>query len=236
VTFDDVIDVIEDESTRDILALGGTSQAEELRGGVADAVRSRLPWLYVNLVTAFMAAMVVYLFRRVVDGNNLLAVCMPVIAGLGGNTGTQALAVTVRRLALADTDHPRRWNVLGKELLVGAANGVMIAPVAATAAWLLARSTGGDPYIAVVVLLAMWVNLVVGGFAGAFIPTLLERLGVDPAIASSIFVTAFTDMCGFFLLRHRVHGHVRLLPAPGAGRRAAAVRSPGGAARGMIPG
>jgi magnesium transporter len=200
VAFDDVIDVIEDEGTRDILALGGTSQEEELRGGVGEAVRSRLPWLFANLVTAFMAAFVVYLFRAVVDRNALLAVCMPVIAGMGGNTGTQALAVTVRRLALTDPAHPRPWGVLGKELVVGAANGLATAPVAAGGAWLLAHVTGADPRIALVVLLAMWVNLAIGGFAGAFIPTMLERIGVDPAIASSIFVTTFTDMCGFFML------------------------------------
>ncbi|HYW08177.1 MAG TPA: magnesium transporter [Longimicrobium sp.] len=200
VTFDDVLDVLEEENTRDILGLGGTSQGEELRGGWADAVRSRLPWLYLNLVTAFAAASVVYAFQDVVEQVALLAVCMPVIAGLGGNTGTQALAVTVRRLALSQNNNQRSWTVLRKEILVGATNGLATGVVAATAAYFLAVNTGGSPMLAVVVLLAMWVNLAVGGFAGAFVPTVLERFGIDPAIASSIFVTTFTDTFGFFLL------------------------------------
>jgi magnesium transporter len=199
VTFDDVLDVMEEENTRDILGLGGTSQAEELRGGWVDAVRSRLPWLCVNLLTASSAAAIIYAFEHVVASVALLAVCMPVIAGMGGNSGTQSLAVTVRRLALTQGTR-RPWSVLFKELLVGATNGLVTGLVLATAAFLLATYEGTDTRLALVVLLAMWGNLTVGSFAGAFVPTMLERLGIDPAIASSIFVTAFTDMFGFFLL------------------------------------
>jgi magnesium transporter len=199
VTFDDVLDVMEEENTRDILGLGGTSQAEELRGGWQDSVKSRLPWLCVNLITASGAASIIYAFEHVVAKVALLAVCMPVIAGMGGNSGTQALAVTVRRLAL--TQGARRpWSVLFKELLVGATNGLVTGAVLATATYLLASHEGADTRLAVVVLMAMWGNLAVGSFAGAFVPTMLERVGVDPALASSIFVTAFTDMFGFFLL------------------------------------
>lgn len=199
VTFDDVLDVMEEENTRDILGLAGTSQGEELRGGWGEAVRSRLPWLFVNLVTAFAAASVVYAFEDVVSKVALLAVCMPVIAGMGGNTGTQALAVTVRRLALT-VGTRRPWGVLVKELLVGATNGLATGIVASAAAYGLSIATRGDPRLALVVLLAMWGNLAIGGFAGALVPTVLERIGVDPAVASSIFVTTFTDMFGFFLL------------------------------------
>ncbi|HEX8675291.1 MAG TPA: magnesium transporter [Longimicrobium sp.] len=199
VTFDDVLDVMEEENTRDILGLAGTSQGEELRGGWGEAVRSRLPWLFVNLVTAFAAASVVYAFEDVVSKVALLAVCMPVIAGMGGNTGTQALAVTVRRLALT-VGTRRPWGVLVKELLVGATNGLATGIVASAAAYGLSIATKGDPRLALVVLLAMWGNLAIGGFAGALVPTVLERIGVDPAVASSIFVTTFTDMFGFFLL------------------------------------
>ncbi len=199
VTFDDVLDVMEEENTRDILGLGGTSQGEELRGGWRDSVKSRLPWLGVNLITASAAASIIYAFEDVVAEVALLAVCMPVIAGMGGNSGTQSLAVTVRRLAL--TQGARRpWGVLFKELLVGATNGLVTGTVLATAAFVLASHKGADPRLALVVLLAMWGNLTVGSFVGAFVPTLLERVGVDPALASSIFVTAFTDMFGFFLL------------------------------------
>lgn len=200
VTFDDVIDVIEAESTEDLFRFVSVSAEEEVRGGWGDAVRSRLPWLFVNLLTAFAAASVVYLFESTVDRVSLLAVCMPVIAGMGGNAGTQALAVTVRRLALSNERSTMPWNVVGKELLVGATNGLATGLAASGAALLLAVVTGNSAMLGFVVLLAMWLNMVVGGFAGAFVPTVLERLGVDPAVASSIFVTTFTDMCGFFLL------------------------------------
>ena len=196
VTFDDVIDVIEAESTRDILQLGGVSQEEEIRGGWLDAVKSRLPWLCVNVITASAGAAVVYSFTDTIERFAALAVIMPVIAGLGGNSGTQALAVTVRRLALSPERWDERWSIVGKELLVGFSNGLVVGAIVALVAGLLQ----GDPGLGGVVMLAMWANLTVGSFAGAFVPIVLERLGVDPAIASSMFVTAFTDMCGFLLL------------------------------------
>ncbi|HEX9935954.1 MAG TPA: magnesium transporter [Longimicrobium sp.] len=196
VTFDDVIDIIEAESTEDLLRFGGTSGEEELRGGWWDAIRARLPWLFVNLFTAFAAALVVIAFQSTVAALPLLAVLMPVIAGMGGNTGTQALAVTVRRLALTRESPGNRWSVVGKELLVGMGNGFAIGTIVAIAAFV----TYQNAMLGVVVLVAMWMNLAVAGFAGAFVPIVLERLNVDPAVASSIFVTTFTDTCGFLLL------------------------------------
>jgi magnesium transporter len=196
ITFDDVIDVFEAETTEDILKFGGVSQEEELRGGWEDAVRSRLPWLAINLVTAFAAASVVVIFEGTIHALPILAAWMPVIAGMGGNAGTQALAVTVRRLALSPESSGRRWEVIGKELLVGLANGLAMGIVAA----LVAVVMGQTPMLGAVVMAAMWMNLVVAGFAGAFVPIILESLGVDPAVASSIFVTTFTDLVGFFLL------------------------------------
>jgi magnesium transporter len=196
VTFDDVIDVVEAEATRDILALGGTSGEEELRGGWWDAVRVRLPWLFVNLLTAFAASGVVLAFQGTVASLPLLAAWMPVIAGMGGNTGTQALAVTVRRLALSGDSDSRRWSVVGKELLVGMGNGFAIGLTVALIAYLLNQNA----MLGLVVMVSMWLNLAVAGFAGAFVPIVLERLDVDPAVASSIFVTTFTDTCGFLLL------------------------------------
>ncbi|MDP2479980.1 MAG: magnesium transporter [Candidatus Palauibacterales bacterium] len=196
VTFDDVIDVIEAETTEDILRFASVSEEEELRGSTRDAVRSRLPWLLINLLTAVMAAAVVYLFQGTIRQLVLLAVAMPIIAGMGGNAGTQALAVTVRRIALSDETTRELWSVVGKELLVGLINGLVLGLIGALAGVLLA----GRPLFGLVVLLAMWGNLVVAGFAGAFIPIFLESVGVDPAVASSIFVTTFTDLCGFFLL------------------------------------
>lgn len=196
VTFDDVIDVIEAETTEDILKFVGVSGEEELRGGWRDAVRSRLPWLLVNLCTASAGAMVVLLFEGTIKELTFLAVLMPVVAGLGGNSGTQALAVTIRRLALSRETTGQRWSVVGKEFLVGLGNGLVIGLIVSVIASVLE----GEPRVGMVVMLAMWMNLTVGSFAGAFVPIVLERLKVDPAVASSIFVTAFTDMCGFLLL------------------------------------
>jgi magnesium transporter len=196
VTFDDVIDVVEAEQTEDLLKFGGVSADEELGAPWQASVRSRLPWLGVNLLTAFLAGAVVYTFQDKIARVVALAVWMPVIAGMGGNAGTQALAVSVRRLALGLIPPGRFFSVISKEMVVGLVNGVAIGMVAALAA----QVTGQTPMLGLTVFLAMTGNLFVAGFAGAFIPMLLERLKVDPAIASSIFVTAFTDICGFLLL------------------------------------
>jgi magnesium transporter len=196
VTFDDVIDVVEAETTEDLLKFGGVSPDEELAAEWTASVRSRLPWLYVNLLTAFLAGGVVYFFRETVQRTVVLAVWMPIIAGMGGNAGTQALAVTVRRLALGMIPRHRFVRVVGKEMLVGVTNGLAIGVVVGGVAALM----GEQPTLGLVVFLAMAVNLFIAGFAGAFIPLVLERLGIDPAIASSIFVTTFTDTLGFLLL------------------------------------
>jgi magnesium transporter len=196
VTFDDVIDVVEAETTEDLLKFGGVSPDEELGAGWTESVRSRLPWLYVNLLTASLAAGVVYFFRHTVAATLALAIWMPVIAGMGGNAGTQALAVTVRRLALGLIPSHLFLRVVGKEVLVGMTNGLAIGAVVGLAAAIL----GEESMLGLVVFLAMSGNLLVAGFAGAFIPIVLERFGVDPAVASSIFVTTFTDVCGFVLL------------------------------------
>ena len=196
VTFDDVIDVVEAETTEDLLKFGGVSPDEDLAAGWKSAVGSRLPWLSLNLLTAFLAGGVVYFFQETIQRTLALAVWMPVIAGMGGNAGTQALAVTVRRLALGLIPVDVFTRVVGKEILVGITNGVVMGVAVGTAAMLL----GEGPRLGLVVFLAMAGNLMVAGFAGAFIPIVLERLGIDPAVASSIFVTAFTDVCGFLLL------------------------------------
>jgi magnesium transporter len=196
VTFDDVIDVVEAETTEDLLKFGGVSADEDLGAGWKTAVRSRLPWLSLNLLTAFLAGGVVYFFQSTIQQTLALAVWVPVIAGMGGNAGTQALAVTVRRLALGLIPADVFTRVVGKEILVGVTNGVVMGLAVGTVAALL----GEGMRLGLIVFLAMSGNLMVAGFAGAFIPLLLERLGIDPAVASSIFVTAFTDVCGFLLL------------------------------------
>jgi magnesium transporter len=199
ITFDDVLDVMEAEQTEDILRLVGTSDEEELRGSWSETVQTRLPWLALNLITAAVGASVVMLFLDTVERFAVLAALAPVIAALGGNAGTQALAVTVRRISLAGDGEVGHgpFQAVGKELLVGLVNGAALGGVTAVVSLLL---PGGNPILGLVVLLAMWGNLIVAGFAGSFVPTALNRLGADPAVASSVFVHALTDLVGFFLL------------------------------------
>lgn len=196
ITFDDVTDVVEAETTEDLLRFGGVSADEELGAGWREAVRSRLPWLGINMLTACVAGAVVALFQDRIAQVVALAIWMPIIAGMGGNTGTQALAVTVRRLALGQISSDEFARVIGKEALVGVTNGAVIGSVALLAALI----TNQTPMFGVLVFLAMTGNLFVAGFAGAFVPLVLRRFNIDPAIASSIFVTTFTDVCGFLLL------------------------------------
>jgi magnesium transporter len=196
ITFDDVTDVVEAETTEDLLRFGGVSADEELGAGWREAVRSRLPWLGVNLLTAFVAGGVVAMFQDRIAQMVALAIWMPIIAGMGGNTGTQALAVTVRRLALGAISTDEFARVVGKEALVGVTNGAAIGLVAL----LVSLLSNQSPLFGVLVFLAMTGNLFVAGFAGAFVPLVLKRFKIDPAIASSIFVTTFTDVCGFLLL------------------------------------
>jgi magnesium transporter len=196
ITFDDVIDVVEAEMTEDLLKFGGVPGDEALAATWLEAVRSRLPWLFVNTLTAFIAAAVVFAFQDVIAGLVLLAVYMPIVAGQGGNAGTQALAVTVRRIALGHIVPGRGSEVVLKEVLVGAMNGLAVGTVVGSVAALL----GGTPMLGVVVAFAMWGNLLIAGLVGSFVPLILRRLGADPAVASSVFVTPVTDACGFLLL------------------------------------
>jgi magnesium transporter len=196
ITFDDVSDVVEMEATEDLLRFGGVSATEDLGARWFEAVKTRLPWLMVNLVTASAAGGVVAFFQPNLTRVIALTVWMPVIAGMGGNTGTQALAVTVRRLALGLISQGDFRRVITKEALVGVTNGFALGVLAT----LVALLTGRTPMFGLLIFLAMTGNLLVAGFAGAAIPLLLKRFNIDPAIASSVFVTAFTDVCGFALL------------------------------------
>ena len=196
ITFDDVIDVVEAEQTEDLLKFGGAGGDEQLGGGWVSAVRKRLPWLLVNLLTASMAAFIILLFQDTIEAILVLVVLGPVIAGMGGNAATQALAVTVRRVALRRIPRERAVQVVVKELLVGMTNGLAVGAVVG----LVAALFGSGYLLGIVVLLAMWGNVIIAGIAGASIPLLLDRIGLDPAVASSVFVTAFTDMFGYFLI------------------------------------
>ncbi len=198
VTFDDVIDVLEAETTEDILRFAAVSEEEELRGSTADAIRSRLPWLLTSLVTAALAASVVVAFEATIQQFVILAAAIPVIAGVGGNAGTQALAVTIRRIALSNETLSERLQVVSKEVAVGMVNGLVVGVVAALLGFLLPQVSGFQ--FGLVVLFAMWGSLIIASFLGAFIPIMLESMDVDPAVASSPFVTTITDVIGLLLL------------------------------------
>jgi magnesium transporter len=196
ITFDDVMDVLEEESTEDILRIAGVSEDEELRGSWRNAVKSRLPWLLVNLLTAFVAGLVISSFSDTIDKIVIIASFMPIVAGVAGNSATQALAVTIRRISTDRINARQNFRVVLKELIVGLVNGLMLGAITGIAAFLL----GGNPMLGLVVFMAMVGNLLIGAFAGSAIPLFLHRMKVDPAVASSILMTALTDILGFTLL------------------------------------
>jgi magnesium transporter len=195
ITVDDIMDVMEQESTEDILKISGVSEDEELSGNWKEAVKSRLPWLIINLGTAYLAASIIRHFDSTVAQLPVLAAYMTIIAGMGGNAATQALAVTVRRISLTDLTDSQAYNAVLKEFLVGllngAANGIIV--------FFIAMFYDSDPKLGLVLFLAMTGNLIVAGLTGASIPLVLKRVGIDPAVASSIIITTFTDCAGFLL-------------------------------------
>ena len=201
ITFDDVIDVLEAEQTEDLLLLAGVPEDEEIRADWREAVRARLPWLSINLITASIAASVVLVFGRAIESFWFLAVIMPIVAGMGGNSGTQSLAVTVRRIALSRGSLGRRTNAVAKEAVVGLVNGLALGLMAFAVSWIAVLAAPDvSPRLPWVVLLSLWGNILIAASMGALIPTVLHRMGADPAVASSVFLSAFTDMCGFLLL------------------------------------
>jgi magnesium transporter len=196
VTFDDVIDVLEDENTEDILKISGVSEDEELSGNWIEAVKSRLPWLIINLGTAFLASAVVRHYESTLAHLAVLSAYMTIIAGMGGNAATQALAVTVRRISLYDLTDNQAYRTVLKEFTVGLINGAVTGLIVFAFAYFF----DSNPMLGLVIFMAMTGNLVIAGFTGAGIPLILKRVGIDPAIASSIIITTFTDVFGFLLL------------------------------------
>jgi magnesium transporter len=193
ITVDDVIDVIKDEATEDMFRLAGVSSDEHVFTPAAQSLRMRMPWLIVNLATAFLAAGVVGLFQHTISTWIALAVFMSVPAGMGGNAATQTLAVIVRGIALGELTWSNSRKALVKEILVGIGNGLATGLVAAVVAWAMYR----DPTVGVLLALAMVINLFVAGTAGTLIPLGLKALKFDPALVSTVFITTFTDVCGF---------------------------------------
>ncbi len=196
ITFDDVIDVMEEENTEDILKISGVSEDEELAGNWKEAVKSRLPWLVLNLGTAFLAASIIRNFDSTIASMGVLAGYMVMIAGMGGNAATQALAVTVRRISLNDLSDNQAYRTVLKEFTVGLINGATIGCIV----FLFALIYDQNPMLGLVIFIAMTGNLIIAGIAGSAIPLVLKRIGIDPAIASSIIITTFTDVFGFLLL------------------------------------
>jgi magnesium transporter len=193
LTIDDVVDVIQQEAEEDLLRLGGVGD-EELSDTILATSRSRVPWLLVNLVTAFLAASVISLFEATIEKVVALAVLMPIVAGMGGNAGSQTMTVTVRALATRDLDIYNAGRIIRREMGVGFLNGAIFAVLIGIVAALWFQS----PQIGGIIAAAMIINMFVAALAGILIPLLLDRLKIDPAVASAVFVTAVTDVVGFF--------------------------------------
>ncbi len=194
ITIDDAMEVLDKEHEEDILRLAGVSGDSELSDSVVETTRQRLPWLAVNLATAILASLVISLFEATISGLVALAVLMPIVASMGGNAGTQSLTVAVRAIATRDLTGSNVWRVLRREVAVGLINGMVFAAVMG----LVGLVWFGSPMLGAVIAAAMVINLVVAGLSGMAIPVVLDRFGVDPALASGTFVTTVTDVVGFF--------------------------------------
>ena len=193
ITFDDIVDVIEEEAEEDIKALGGVSGEEELSDSVWTTAKSRFPWLLANLMTALISAWVISNFEGAIAKMVALAVLMPIVASMGGNAGTQTMTVTVRALATRELSSANTVRIIRRELFVGLFNGVAFATILGIVAafWFNVTDLG------VVIALAMVTVLAAAALGGILIPLLLTKLGVDPAVSSGPFVTTITDVIGF---------------------------------------
>jgi magnesium transporter len=194
ITVDDVIDVIKDEATEDVYRLAGVAGDDRVFTSALDSLRKRLPWLIVNLATAFSAASVVALFAATIDKVVALAVFMPVVAGMGGNAATQTLTVIVRGSALGELTWGNSRKALFKEAAVGLGNGAACGLIGGLVVWLFSR----DQVLAGILAMAMVINMFIAATAGTVIPLALRAMKVDPALASAVFITTLTDVFGFF--------------------------------------
>ncbi|MBY6135178.1 magnesium transporter [Nocardioides marinus] len=194
ITIDDAMAVLDEEHEEDILRLAGVGEESSLADKVVETTKRRFPWLAVNLVTAVLASLVIAQFEAAIAQVVALAVLMPIVASMGGNAGTQSLTVAVRAMATRDLTGSNVWRVIRREVLVGLVNGLIFALVMGVVGlvWF------GSPALGGVIAVAMVVNMVVAGLAGTVIPVLLEKIGIDPALASGAFVTTVTDVVGFF--------------------------------------
>ncbi|WP_421880731.1 magnesium transporter [Pacificispira sp.] len=194
LTIDDIVDVMDEEHEDDILKLGGVSE-DDFYSDFMETTRLRFSWLMVNLATAIVASLVIALFEDALTKVVALAVLMPIVASMGGNAGTQTLTVAVRALATNELTTKNALRILVKEVLVGGANGILFAIIMGIIAWLWFS----DPLLGGVIAVAMIANLVIAGLCGVLIPLGIEKMGQDPAIASTVFLTTITDVVGFFV-------------------------------------
>lgn len=195
ITVDDIIDVIVEEQTEDMLRLGGVSKEERVDGTLKTSIKKRLPWLFINLGTAFLASFTVGLFEDVIAQVVALAAAMPIVAGMGGNAGTQTLSVVIRSIALGEVSLKKNWKLVFKEIALGVVNGAATGILTG----IILYMKYNNPYLGLIIFAAMIGNLVIAGFFGFLIPLLLKGFGIDPALASAIFLTTATDVFGFFI-------------------------------------
>jgi len=194
VTVDDIVEIIADEASEDIRRLGGIVSEESVSDTVVETTRNRFSWLFINLLTAILASVVIGLFDGTIEAMVALAVLMPIVASMGGNAGTQTMTVAVRALATRDLVPLNTRRIVTREVMVGFLNGILFALLMGCigALWFQNMALG------VVLASAMVINMVFAGLAGILVPLGLDRFGIDPAIASSVFVTTVTDVVGFF--------------------------------------
>ncbi|MBW0157471.1 magnesium transporter [Sedimentimonas flavescens] len=194
ITIDDAMAVLDEEHEEDILRLAGVGDESAISDTVIETVRQRLPWLFVNLLTAILASGVIAVFEGTIERLVALAVLMPIVASMGGNAGTQTLTVAVRALATKNLTESNVWRVVRREAIVGLLNGLAFALVMGLVAWVWFDTAS----LGLVIGAAMVINLFVAAVAGILVPLTLEKLGADPALASGTFVTTVTDVVGFF--------------------------------------
>lgn len=192
ITVDDIVDVISEEAEEDLLLLAGVSE-DDLFETALDTARTRFPWLLINLFTAMAASIAISMFDATLEAIIALAVLMPIAASMGGNAGTQTLTVAVRALATKELTPANMSRILSKEMIVAGLNGSFFAVVIGCIAW----GWFGNPLIGLVIAMAMVVNILVAGTVGMLVPYTLDKLNIDPAVASSVFVTTTTDIVGF---------------------------------------
>ena len=192
ITVDDVVEVIDEEAEEDLMALAGVSDVS-IRSTLAETLQARFSWLMVNLLTAIAASVVISFFEDTIERIVALAVLMPIVASMGGNAGTQTVTVAVRALALRQLSRSTVMGFVLRELSVGIINGAVFAVTAG----LVSYFWFGDLSVALVMAVAMMANLIIAGVSGTAIPLTLSRFGVDPAVASSVFITTVTDVIGF---------------------------------------